>query len=241
LNPTNFQSPDRAHARARDAKPDLPRPARLSLHDAIVYVAERCGHDLIKAGKAVFYALGEGTLIAHANVLNRYRAPGSFGYLDDGLQPVPAQVWSGYPWPWFELRAVRPRGMAKYREHTAEGKDIGPVFDSPTIGTADIDAWLDSGGEALGPGAKDPGGNRSQRAGLIGAETECRAWLTGLMGAGPPTKNRAEYQAEAEKRFGIGSRGFNRAWANAVVNTGNTDWVKPGRKSRRRIDTPMKS
>jgi hypothetical protein len=124
--------------------PDLPRPARLSLHDAIGYVAEDRKCDLVKAGKAVFYALGEGALIAYANVLNRYRTPGSLGDFDDGVQPVPAKLWAGYPWPWFEVRAVRPRGNPQFREHTADGSDIGPVFANPTLATADIGPRLDS-------------------------------------------------------------------------------------------------
>lgn len=121
--------------------PDLPRPARLSLHDAIGHVAERCKSDPIKAGKAVFYALAEGALIADANVINRYRTPGSLGYVEDGVHPVPTQLWAGYPWQWFKLRAVLPRGNPQYRERT-NGSNIGPVYNNPTLATSDIDRWL---------------------------------------------------------------------------------------------------
>jgi hypothetical protein len=159
LESNEFSESPNARVRAQGGRhADLPRPARLSLHDTIGYVAERCGHDLIKAGKAVFYALGDEALIAHANVLNKYRTLGSFGHLDDDPQPVPVQVWAGYPWPWFERRAVLPRGNPQYREHTPEGRDIGPVFDSPTIGTVDIDAWL-GGGVRPNP---DPMGDKHQ-------------------------------------------------------------------------------
>jgi hypothetical protein len=30
-----------------------------------------------------------------------------------------------------------------YRERTAEGGQVGPVYSNPTIATIDIDAWLD--------------------------------------------------------------------------------------------------
>jgi hypothetical protein len=131
--------------------PVLPRPARLSLHDAVGYVAKSCKCDLIEAGKAVFYALGEGMLIAHANVLNRYRTPGSMGYLDDGVQPAPAVLWARYPWRAFERRALEPRGNPQYREHTAEGRQIGPVFADPRIATADIDRWFGAESASVAP------------------------------------------------------------------------------------------
>jgi hypothetical protein len=129
----------------------------MSLHDAVGYVAERCECDLIKAGKAILAALGEGALVASAKVLVSDR-----GYLPAivdgpiplgpprrvyaGIEPVPPKVWAGYPGSWFERRAVLPRGNAQYREHTAEGKDIGPVFVDPTLATADIDSWLNREG-----------------------------------------------------------------------------------------------
>jgi hypothetical protein len=151
--------------------PDPPQPARRSLHDAIGYVADRCKCDMVKAGKHVFYALGEGALIAHANVdATRYRHPGSFGYFDNGVQPVPAQLWAGYPWPWFELRALHPRGNPQYREHTADRKNIGPVFNDPTIATADIDSWLGAAEptsevSAAGSTAKSTPGRRGRKPG----------------------------------------------------------------------------
>jgi hypothetical protein len=143
--------------------PDLPQPARRSLHDAIGYVADRCKCDMVMAGKHVFYALGEGALIAHANVLNRYRTPGSFGDFDDGVHPVPAQLWEGVQWWEFERRAVHPRGNPQYREHAADGRDIGPVFKNPTLATADIGRWLDSADEETrrAGAASDEGGGRS--------------------------------------------------------------------------------
>jgi hypothetical protein len=159
--------------------PDLPRPARLTLHDAIGYVAECCKCDLAEARKAVFYALGEGALITHANVLNRYRTPGSLGDFHDGVQPVPAQLWAGYPWPSFEIRAGHPRGNPQYREHTADGGHIGPVFKNPTIATAELDSWLDSAGEQPRRGAASNAGTGQ----TVGKTSE-----------GPPRQTRLGYR-----------------------------------------------
>lgn len=65
----------------------------------------------------------------------------------------------------------------------------------------------------------------------IAAETRCREWLAKLMCSGKPTMSRPKYQEEAVRLFGVGSRGFLRAWGNAITDTGNEDWKKPGRKS----------
>jgi hypothetical protein len=70
-----------------------------------------------------------------------------------------------------------------------------------------------------------------QRRATIKAETECRIWLVEMMNAGSPTKGKSTYQAEAIERFGVGSRAFIRAWANAIAESGNSEWSKPGRKS----------
>ena len=64
-----------------------------------------------------------------------------------------------------------------------------------------------------------------------GAETRCKEWLIDLMKAGPRKKGKDDYQKEAEKQFNVGTRAFIRAWMNAVAETGNKDWSKPGPRS----------
>jgi len=137
--------------------PALPRPLRLSLHEAVSYVSERCKCDTQKAGGAVLAGLKEGELVASANALasDRSYMPGIIvGALrqgpprrvDAGIETVPANLWVGCPWWEFLRRSVLPRGRPMYREQTADGRQVGPVYSNPTIATADIDAWLGADG-----------------------------------------------------------------------------------------------
>lgn len=63
------------------------------------------------------------------------------------------------------------------------------------------------------------------------AEGKCQKWLLGLMRTGGKNKSKAKYFAEAKDEYAVSRRGFNRAWANAVSESGNPGWSKPGRKS----------
>lgn len=63
------------------------------------------------------------------------------------------------------------------------------------------------------------------------SERQCREWLATKMRNGPPEKTKAEYQSEARSLFKVGSNAFSRSWANAITDTGNTEWSKPGPKS----------
>jgi hypothetical protein len=170
--------------------PGLPRPARLSLHDAIEYVAGRCKCDAVKAGKAVLSALGEGAIVAYADVLvpDRTYLPGFYPpvvgpprRVSAGVESVPSELWASYPWLWFERRAVFPRGNLMFRHHTADGRNIGPVFVRPTIATADINRWLGGAGDqSLLRGASRRRDNHRPRRGP-------RQGTTGF-GAAAPTR-----------------------------------------------------
>jgi uncharacterized protein (TIGR02391 family) len=129
--------------------PGLPEPQRMSLDDAISYVAERCNCPREKASKAVHAALGEDKLQAIASKLTRnphYPEMGDFGkYVDNGLFPVPPKVWAGYSWSIFDDRYytyVSP----EFQEQRTNGGGVGPVYRRPVIATADINAWLGSEG-----------------------------------------------------------------------------------------------
>jgi hypothetical protein len=69
------------------------------------------------------------------------------------------------------------------------------------------------------------------RQATAASETKCRKWLLTLMNKASPTKPKAEYLADAKEKFGVGTRAFLRAWDQAVIETGKTEWSKPGRKS----------
>jgi len=88
-----------------------------------------------------------------------------------------------------------------------------------------------------------PGSSASELAArhMIKQETECTKWLAELMRSGAPIKNRNQYKADAVQKFGIGTKAFLRSWASAVRETGRVSWSKPGPKSKRDIDTPIKS
>ena len=86
--------------------------------------------------------------------------------------------------------------------------------------------WADARGETF------PEVTAAQnRHAKIGAETDCCRWLIGLMRKGLRKKSKRQYRSDAAKMFGVGARGFDRAWANAITESGNTDWSKPGRIS----------
>jgi len=72
--------------------------------------------------------------------------------------------------------------------------------------------------------------NNKQQS-IISNEKECQIWLEGLMeNNSATTKIKKEYQIDAKKNYSVGIKAFNRAWANAISTTSNTNWGKPGRK-----------
>lgn len=97
--------------------------------------------------------------------------------------------------------------------------------------------YFDSSDEASPP-SEDCHDTKSAEAGTngrntIASETRCKEWLINLMrDDSRPDKSKPEYRDEAKKFFsGLSVRGFDRAWANAMEETGNANWKKPGPKS----------
>lgn len=84
----------------------------------------------------------------------------------------------------------------------------------------------------------DRDGTTDSSHATIKDEKQCEVWLQNLMAAGSPSKSKPLYAEEAIQQFKISRRGFARAWGNAVADSGNVAWSLPGRKSKRRIDTP---
>lgn len=97
--------------------------------------------------------------------------------------------------------------------------------------------------ECIPAAKREPVGKGEARArSSAKSEADCREWLKGLMRAGgPPDRPKEQYFKEADRKFSVGKRAFARAWSQAILDTKNTAWAQPGRKSSRRIDTPKKS
>ena len=72
------------------------------------------------------------------------------------------------------------------------------------------------------PANPDPSG-----AGEVG----CFKWLVQRMRESPTGRQMAKggYKVEAEQRFGVGVRAFNRQWDRAIEETGCWAWKTPGR------------
>ena len=93
--------------------------------------------------------------------------------------------------------------------------------------------WLwpaPDGDEERGATQSEPKSKQGEQT-TIAAERRCREWLLPLMKAGSPTKPKADYLADATKKYGVGTKAFIRAWGYATSESGNQEWIKPGRKS----------
>ena len=71
----------------------------------------------------------------------------------------------------------------------------------------------------------------SRAAHFQGNPVTATARLSGS--SGDPEKNKTKYREEAYEKFGVNWRGFDRAWDDAILESGNTRWRKSGRKPRR--------
>jgi hypothetical protein len=63
------------------------------------------------------------------------------------------------------------------------------------------------------------------------ADTECKKWLVEQMQSGPRLRKKQHYLREAQQRFRVSQRGFQRAWKAASAEAGNA-WSKPGRSRK---------
>ncbi|MFO1352326.1 MAG: hypothetical protein U1F68_17300 [Gammaproteobacteria bacterium] len=65
-------------------------------------------------------------------------------------------------------------------------------------------------------------------------EAECCKWLVEMM---KPSENpghpKAHYREEAQRRFNVGTRAFDRAWDSAIAKTGRIQWKAAGRKPKK--------
>jgi hypothetical protein len=78
-----------------------------------------------------------------------------------------------------------------------------------------------------------PGAESISPPTTVAAQTECRRWLSREMSASPDRpRAKAQVRAEATKRFPkLSKRGFERAWSQAITETGAEKWSKAGPRS----------
>jgi hypothetical protein len=84
---------------------------------------------------------------------------------------------------------------------------------------------------------------RSSAAFNAGLENKCVDWLAKHMRRnpeGPPDgRVKKDYQQEAQAKFGLKARAFQRAWKEAINQTGAIGWSKGGRpKTSHKTKTP---
>jgi hypothetical protein len=144
------------------------------------------------------------------------------------LRRVPADAWT-------TLRLV----------HVTEGRARGPgveLFGIHVAPAAALQRATPAGepkaGAAAEPATMAP--EHAHGASTIAAERRLEAWLVEKMRANPdnpPGKAVIRREAEAAGHV-VSARAFLRAYANAVKAAGAPAWSAPGRKSKRRIETP---
>ena len=73
----------------------------------------------------------------------------------------------------------------------------------------------------------------------VAAERECEQWIAGFASQEYKPANKEALRHEAMEKWSsqLSRRSFDRAWARAAPD----DWKRSGRKSKHRIDTPIKS
>jgi hypothetical protein len=144
------------------------------------------------------------------------------------LRRIPADAWA-------TLRLV----------HVEEGRAQGPGVKLFGIRVAPAAALQPaaSAGEPKAEAAAEPATPApapAPVASTIAAERRLEAWLVERMRANPdnpPGKAAIRREAEAAGHT-VSARAFLRAFANAVKTAGTPAWSAPGRKSKRRIETP---
>ena len=78
-----------------------------------------------------------------------------------------------------------------------------------------------------------PGAESASPLTTVAAQTECRRWLSNEMRASPDRpRPKSQVLAEAKKRFpNLSKRSFERAWGEAISETGAEKWSKTGPRS----------
>jgi hypothetical protein len=144
------------------------------------------------------------------------------------LRRIPADAWATLRLVHVtEGRAQGPGGML-FGVHVAPAAALQPA----------APAGVPKAGAVAEPATMAP--EHARGASTIAAERRLEAWLVEKMRANPdnpPGKAVIRQEAEAAGHV-VSARAFLRAYANAVKAAGAPAWSAPGRKSKRRIETP---
>jgi hypothetical protein len=215
------------------ADEDLKRNARK------VYRIDAQGRDVVEIdphsdfNRPLLLRMREAQAAAEAAFLAMLRAGRLVAWGREGspvapLRPIPADAWAS-------LRL----------EHVAEGRAQGPgarLFGLRVAPAAALQpaapAGVPKAGAVAEPATMAP--EHARGASTIAAERRLEAWLVEKMRANPdnpPGKAVIRQEAEAAGHV-VSARAFLRAYANAVKAAGAPAWSAPGRKSKRRIETP---
>jgi hypothetical protein len=142
--------------------------------------------------------------------------------------PIPAEFFHFNEW---EVVPVEPFPIeVPFDLATKIGGTSNPEWFYPAVKFSDIRRLQDAATSAMLQIERE--GEGAIVGATVAQERACRKWLIGLMQDNlRPVKAKEGYQREALHRFGISKRGFNRSWSEAILETGSTNWSKPGRKS----------
>ena len=149
---------------------------------------------------------------------------------DGQTHPSPADTgWKYVFWRWlkrqiFKRTGVKPLGHIQYPRglyrQIAESDEYAALVEViPKLKARPLFLFPE----------ERPNRDRKGSDATIDAETRCRRLLTKQMLDGPQVKPKPDYFSEAA----IGKNAFNRAWANALVDSQNpNDWGKSGRRPK---------
>jgi hypothetical protein len=215
------------------ASDDLKRNARK------VYRIDAQGREVVEIdpysdfNRPLLLRMREAQAAAEAAFLAMLRAGRLIAWAREGsplapLRRVPADAWT-------TLRLVHvTEGRAQGPGVTLFGIHVAPAAALQPVAPASV---------PKAPTAAEPATMAPEhaRAGsTIAAERRLEAWLVQQMRANPDTPpGKAVIRREAEAAgHVVSARAFLRAYGNAVKTAGTPAWSAPGKKSKRRIETP---
>jgi hypothetical protein len=248
-DPNEFEMPERCLL--RQALLWVSRGTRPIDDDDFLAAPDKLNESDFEEAKPLIRHLHRGAITASGDLTRYYQ-----GYINESWedQPEPDTVKNYEPPPFvfsarsidFEQNSIDVTRFAffpsggKALEDVELRKEGGANMSLTEAGSSLVLENLTLPTEVLfkhfAPKNESPGADSSMISppvglGTIRGQTECTEWLTELMENGPSRQAKKEYRDEAIDKFSVSWRAFDRAWANAVVKTGNTQWTTPGRKS----------